>query len=61
MIQEMHPDVCEVTWKFNRWHHHCDYSIFKRNKLIKKKNLNIPKGVNNYGMVFKEINPKDYA
>ena len=61
MIQEMHPDVCEVTWKFNRWHHHCDYSIFKRNKLIKKKDLNIPKGVNNYGMVFKEINPKDYA
>jgi len=51
MIADMHPDVAKVVWKFNRWHHHVDYKRFKRNKLIKKKGLKIPKGINNYGMV----------
>ena len=32
MIQDMHPDICRVAWKFNRWHHHCNYKIFSNNK-----------------------------
>jgi len=36
MIEELHPDVAKVVWRFNRWHHHVDYKPFKRNKLIKK-------------------------
>lgn len=54
-LAKKHPDVARVTWKFGRWHHHVDYRPFKRNKLIKKKGLNIPKGINNYGMVLKEL------
>ena len=50
-LQKQHPDVTKVTQKFGRWHHHVDYRPFKRNKLIKKKGLNIPDKVNNYGMV----------
>lgn len=50
MLENMHPDVSKVVWKFNRWHHYVDYSPFKHNKLIKKKGLKIPQGVNNYGM-----------
>ena len=50
MLQELHPDVAEVVWKFNRWHHHVDYRPFKNNELKKKKGLKIKKGINNYGM-----------
>jgi len=49
-LQQQHPDVCRVVWRFNRWHHHVNYKPFKNNKLIKKKGLTIPSCVNNYGM-----------
>lgn len=26
MLEDMHPDVAKVAWKFNRWHHQVDYS-----------------------------------
>ena len=54
-LQEQHPDCAKVVWRFNRWHHFVDYSMFKKNKPIKKKDLIIPKGVNNYGMTLKEV------
>lgn len=54
-LQELHPDVVKVTWKFNRWQHQVDYSPFKKNKLIKKDGVAIPTGINNYGMVLKPI------
>jgi len=50
MLADLHPDVAEVVWRFNRWHHHVDYSPFKKNKLIKKDGIVIPDRVNNYGM-----------
>ena len=50
-LVDLHPDVARVVWRFNRWHHHVDYGPFKKNKLIKKKNLNISSEVDNYGMV----------
>jgi len=49
-LQEQHPDIAKVVWKFNRWHHQVDYSKFKSNKLIRKSNLNLFNKVNNYGM-----------
>ena len=54
-LQEQHPDCAKVVWRFNRWHHFVDYSMFKKNKPIKKKDLVIPQGVNNYGMTLKEV------
>lgn len=33
MLQEAHPDVAKVVWKYNRWHHYVDYRPFKSNKL----------------------------
>ena len=50
MLADLHPDVAKVVWKFNRWHHHVDYSSFKKNKIIKKEGLIIPNQINNYGM-----------
>jgi len=49
----MHPDVSKVVWRFGRWHHHVDYSPFKNNKLVLKKGVVIPDGVDNYGMELK--------
>ena len=49
-LKRQHPDVVEVVWKFERWHHQVNYDPFKKNKLVKKEGLIIPKGVNNYGM-----------
>jgi len=50
MLVRVHPDVSKLVWKFNRWHHHVDYRPFKYNKLIKRTDIEIPTGVNNYGM-----------
>lgn len=32
-LAQQHPDVASVSFKFNRWHHHVDYTPFKKNKL----------------------------
>jgi len=49
-LKELYPDLVEVVWKFGRWQHSVDYSPFQKNKLIRKEDLIIPKGINNYGM-----------
>lgn len=49
-LQEQHPDVTKVVWKWDRWQHSVDYSRFKANRLIKRDDVVIPEGVNNYGM-----------
>lgn len=35
-LVDQHPDIVRVSWKFNRHQHHVDYSVFKKNKLIRK-------------------------
>jgi hypothetical protein len=53
MLEDMHPDVAKVVWKFNRWHHSVDYRPLRNNALILKKNISIPTGIDNYGMTLK--------
>lgn len=50
MLADIHPDVSRVVWRYNRWHHYVDYSPFKKNELRLKSNVEIPDGVNNFGM-----------
>jgi len=50
MLVDMHPDVTTLTKKWNRWHHHVDYTPYKKNILIKKKGIIIKNEINNYGM-----------
>ena len=52
MLYDMHPDVTQIVWKYGRWHHFVNYSIFKKNKLIFKNTVDISSisKVNNYGM-----------
>jgi hypothetical protein len=49
-LQRQHPDIVKVVWRYNRWHHEVNYDIFRKNKLIRKSNLNILEEVNNYGL-----------
>lgn len=49
-LQEQHPDITRIVFKFGRWQHSVDYSGFKNNKLRLKSGLNIDSGVDNYGM-----------
>lgn len=53
-LVEQHPDVAKVSWKWDRPQHHVDYSRFRRTKLIRRADLVIPDGVDNYGMVLQE-------
>ena len=53
MAQELqcrHPDVVKITRKWGRWQHQVNYRPFKRNKLIKRDNIEILQGPNEYGM-----------
>lgn len=50
----LHPDVSRKVWKFGRWHHHVDYSDFKRNLLRRKPGVVVKPGIDNYGMVLQE-------
>lgn len=54
-LKKQHPDIVKIKWKWGRWQHEVDYSQFKKNKLIKKKDLNIPDKINNYGLQLKNI------
>ena len=56
-LQKQHPDIVKVVRKWGRWQHSVDYSGFKNNKLKRKKGIEIPKGVNNYGMELVQVRP----
>ena len=49
-LQQQHPDVVKITRKWGRWQHQVDYRPFKKNRLIRKPGVEIPQGVNEYGM-----------
>jgi hypothetical protein len=47
-LQEQHPDVVRVTWRFNRWHHLVNYKPFAKNLLKFKENISINPQPNEY-------------
>lgn len=30
MLVDMHPDVARVAWRYGRWHHYVDYTVFQK-------------------------------
>jgi hypothetical protein len=54
-LVEQHPDVTTITWRFNHWQHLVNYEPFKNNRLKLKPGIVIKDGVDNYGMVLKEV------
>ena len=55
MLVDLHPDVARLAFKFNRWHHHVDYSPYKKNRLIKTVDTSEMPKINNYGLELKII------
>jgi len=53
-LQEQHPDICTITWKFGRWQHQVNYDVFKKNKL-RRKNIEIKQGIDNYDMILTKM------
>ncbi len=53
-LYRQHPDVVKIGRRWGRWQHVVDYRPFKRNKLRKRKDVVIKKGIDNYGMVLKK-------
>lgn len=53
-LQQQHPDVTKIAWKWGRWQHVVNYRPFKGNKLRLKPGMVVPKGVNNFGLVCKQ-------
>ena len=49
-LRLQHPDVTKITWKWGRWQHHVDYSGFRGNRLIPRPGLEMPAGVDDFGM-----------
>ena len=49
-LVEKHPDVTELTFKWNRHQHKVDYSKFKSNELKFVKGFKQPTGINEYGL-----------
>lgn len=49
-LQRQHPDVVKITRKWGRWQHQVDYRPFRGNKLIRRPDVVIPEGPNEYGM-----------
>ena len=36
MLVREYPEYAKLSRKYNRWHHHVDYKVFEKNKLVRK-------------------------
>ena len=50
MLVKEHPDCSRLVKKYGRWHHHVDYNRFKKQKLIRKPDVEFTGSVKEYGM-----------
>jgi hypothetical protein len=65
MQVDLHPDVSKLVKKWGRWHHHVDYSGY-RQQLVRKPDVEVKDGIDNYGMRLEEKTedgwtPLDYS
>lgn len=58
MLVDMHPDVARLVWRYGRWHHHVDYSPFKKNQLRLKSNYKMANNKHNLVLVKNFKNPQ---
>jgi hypothetical protein len=56
-LQRQHPDVVKIVRKWGRWQHQVDYRPFRGNKLIRRPGIEVPEGVDNYGMRLSGVKP----
>lgn len=58
LLRALHPDVTRLVWKFGRWHHQVDYRRFRANRLQRVPGVEVPSGVNDYGLTLQEVRPR---
>lgn len=51
-LQQQHPDCVKIHFRWGRWQHLVDYTPFKGNRLIPRRDIIIPSGPNEFGMKF---------
>lgn len=55
-LQQQHPDVTKIAWKWGRWQHQVDYRPFKKNKPVLRPGINLDElQPNNYGMKLVQV------
>ena len=59
-LKAQHPDITEVVWRYDRWHHHVDYSGFKKNKLIFRDDYVPVAGPNEMGMKMRMLSKEQH-
>lgn len=57
-LVRQHPDVATITWKWGRWQHKVDYSVFKKNSLVLRPGVVVPSGINEFGMRLEQKDAK---
>jgi len=50
-LQERHPDLVTISWRWGRWQHHVDYRPFRSNQLVLRPGVQLTEGTNDFGMV----------
>lgn len=56
MLKRLHPDVVQTIMRFEREHHWIDYKRTFAQKLIRRDNVEIAHGINDYGMTLRQTN-----
>lgn len=56
-LVKQHPDVAEITWRFNRWQHLVYYRNFKQ-RLVRRTDLPVFEKIDNYGLVLRRRDGK---
>ncbi len=54
-LQEQHPDITTIQWRWGRFQHLVDYRPLRQNRLRLKEGVEIEPGINNYGMQLQEL------
>jgi len=54
-LVDQHPDVTTITWKWGRPQHQVNYWPFRENKLRLKPGVELPEGVDDYGLEMIEL------
>ena len=55
VLVRLHPDVVRLTWRFKRAHHYVDYSRFRGNRLVRRPDVDVPSGTDEFGMTYQRI------
>lgn len=55
MLVDVHPDVAELKWMHNRWHHYVNYAPYRRTRLIYRDDYIDNQEPYEYGMTLTQL------